>query len=113
LNSNILENESDSIGLKSDIHIIHPERIVLVDETGVNINQKDDRNLGGKLSIVPTDDLDACLQGATSDIHSTVLCFQGGNGEPILCAVVMKSEKGVRDLPVSWKLSINITTRLT
>lgn len=109
----IMENEEDSIGLKSDIHIIHPEWIVFVDETGVNTNQKDDGNLGGELFIVPSDDFDARLQGATTDIHFTVLCFQSGNGEPILCAVVMKSEKDAKDIPTSWKLGIDVTTKLS
>jgi hypothetical protein len=87
-----VENEEESIGLKTDIHIIHPDWIVFVDETGANTNQKDDGNLGGELFIIPSDDPDARLQGATTDIHFTVLCFQAGNGEPILCAVVMKSD---------------------
>jgi hypothetical protein len=108
-----MEKQEDSIGLKSDIHIIHPEWIVFVDETGVNTNQKDDRNLGSQLFIVPFDNPDARLQGATTNIHFTVLCFQAGNGHPILCAVVMKSEKDSKDLPVSWKLGIDIMTRLT
>jgi hypothetical protein len=108
-----VEKQEDSIGLKSDIHIIHPEWIVVVDETGVNMNQKDDGNLGGQLFIVPSDDPDARLQGATTDIHFTVICFQADNGQPILCAVVMKSEKDSKDLTVSWKLGIDITTKLT
>ena len=73
------------------------------------MNQKDDGNLGGKLFIVPSNNPNAWLQGATTDIHFTVLCFQAANGEPIMCAVVMKSEKESKDLPVSWKLGIDIT----
>jgi hypothetical protein len=42
----IVDNEEDSFGLKSDIHITHPEWIVFVDETGVNTNQKDDGHVG-------------------------------------------------------------------
>jgi hypothetical protein len=112
-NSDIVENEEESVGLKTDIHIIHLDWIVFVDETGVNTNQKDDGNLGGKLFIVSSDDPDARLQGATMDIHFMVLCFQAGNGEPILCAIIMKSEKDPQDIPLSWKLGIDITTKLT
>jgi hypothetical protein len=108
----IVDNEEDSFGLKSDIHIIHPEYIVFVDETGVNTNQKDDGNLGGERFIVPTDDPDARMVGSTTDMHFTVLCFQSGNGEPILCAVVMKSEKHAKDIPLNWKFGIDITERL-
>jgi hypothetical protein len=79
----------------------------------VNTNQKDDKNLGGELFIVPSDDPDARLQGATSEIHFSGLCFQAGNNGPILCPVVMKSEKDAIYLPMSWKLGIDITTRLT
>jgi hypothetical protein len=48
-----VEKEEESIGLKSDIHIIHPEWIVFVNKTGVSANQKNNRNLGGELFIVP------------------------------------------------------------
>jgi hypothetical protein len=66
----------------------------------VNTNQKHDGKLGGELVIVPSNNPNIQLQVAASDIHFTVLCFQAGNGEPILCAVVMKAEKDARDLPV-------------
>jgi hypothetical protein len=49
-NGDIVENEADSIGLKLDIHIIHPEWIVFVNKTGVNTNQKDDGKLAAPLN---------------------------------------------------------------
>jgi hypothetical protein len=53
------------------------------------------------------------LESWGSRYGKKVYPFQAGNGEPIMCAVVMKSEKDSKDLPVSWKLGIDITTRLT
>jgi hypothetical protein len=62
---------------------------VFVDETGVNMNKKDDGNPGGGLFIVPSDDPDTQLQGATTEIYFRVLCFQADNGQwgtnPLCC----------------------------
>jgi hypothetical protein len=47
--------------------------------------------------------------GVVSDIHFTVLAFTSGTGHAIMCAIIMKSDKDVADLPISWKLGIDIT----
>jgi hypothetical protein len=37
------------------------------------------------------------------------LAFTSGTGEAIMCAVVMKLEKSVEDLPITWKLGIDVS----
>jgi len=51
----------------------------------------------------------AAPAGATTDIHFTLLPFISGTGEPVLCAIIFKSDLHVSQIPVSWKTGINIT----
>jgi len=105
---NIVDDEADeAFGFPSDIEIIHPEWILFVDEVGVNTNQKEDGSIGGEKHIVPVDDPDARMTGATTDIHFTVLVFQAATGEPVLVAVILKSNKASNEVDINWKLGID------
>jgi len=103
----VADDDEDAFGFPSDIEIIHPEWILFVDEVGVNTNQKEDGSIGGEKHIVPVDDPDARMTGATTDIHFTVLVFQAATGEPVLVAVILKSNKTSNDVDVNWKLGID------
>jgi hypothetical protein len=46
---------------------------------------------------------------ASTDLHFTVLAFTLGTGEPIMCAVILKSGKGADDLQMNWKLGLDAT----
>jgi hypothetical protein len=50
----------------------------------------------------------ACT-GITSDIQFTLLVFTSETGEAIMCALILKSKKHVSEIPISWKLRIDIT----
>jgi hypothetical protein len=50
--------------------------------------------------------------GVTSDIHFTVLAFTLGTGDVVMCAIIMKSEKDVTDLPMSWTLGIDVSKEM-
>jgi len=65
--------------------------------------------VGGESFIVAKDDPEAAPRGATTDINFTVLAFIAGIGEPLMCAVIFKSELPVSEIPLSWKLGIDIT----
>ncbi len=47
--------------------------------------------------------------GATSDLHFTVLPFVSGTGDALMCAIIFKSEQKVSEIPLSWKLGVDIT----
>jgi hypothetical protein len=44
----------------------------------------------------------------TTDIHFTVICFTAGTCEPVMCAVILKSEKDASHIPDSWKFGIDL-----
>lgn len=97
-----------SFGLPSRYKITDPNRIIFVDETGKNTNMKTDGKVGGRRFIVPATSTAAPI-GSTSDIHFTTLCFTSALGDPIMCAVIFKSQKKQCEIPITWKLGINIT----
>jgi hypothetical protein len=99
-------------GRPTKYNLIRPECVVFVDETGCNTNQKDDGHVGGELFVLPVDDDDIAPTGATTDIHFTVLAFTLATGHPIMCAVIFKSDRDVSEIPISWKLGIDITKPL-
>ena len=96
-------------GHPSHYVLTKPEYLVFVDETGCNTNQLNDGRVGGESFIVAKDDPEAAPRGATTDINFTVLAFITGIGEPLMCAVIFKSELPVSEIPLSWKLGIDIT----
>jgi len=96
-------------GLPSHYKLTHPEFLLFVDETGCNTNQLNDGKVGGELYLMPKNSGDAAAPaGATTDLHFTVLPFISGTGEPVLCAIIFKSELRISEIPVSWKTGINL-----
>jgi hypothetical protein len=108
VNGEVTTNVDEMYGRPSKYRMVKPENLVFVDETGCNTNQKDDGYAGGEQFVLPRVPDESGLVGATTDIHFTVLCFTSGTGEPILCAVILKSNKDIKDIPVCWKLGIDI-----
>jgi hypothetical protein len=37
------------------------------------------------------------------------MCFTNALGDPVMCSVILKSEKHISDLPLTWKLGLDIT----
>jgi hypothetical protein len=96
-------------GLPTKYKLTRPEYLIFVDETGCNTNQLNDGKVGGELFIMPKNVGDAAAPaGATTDIHFTVLPFISGTGEPVLCAIIFKSEQAISEIPVNWKTGINL-----
>jgi hypothetical protein len=105
-------NQHEAIGRKTRYRLLKPERCVFVDETGCNTNMKTDGHVGGRRYVMANGQSEGARTGVTSDIHFTLLAFTSGTGEAIMCAIIMKSEKHVADLPISWKLGIDITKEI-
>jgi hypothetical protein len=73
-----------------------PENVLFVNETGCNTNQKEDGHVGGCHFILPTCAFGGGWVGAAIDIHFTVLCFTAATGEPVMCAIILKSTRTFR-----------------
>jgi hypothetical protein len=46
--------------------------------------------------------------GTATNIHFTLLTFTNALGQPLLCSIVLKSERGISEIPISWKLGIDV-----
>jgi hypothetical protein len=83
----------------------------MVDETGCNTNQLNDGKVGGELFVLPKQDNEAGAPiGATTDLHFTILGFVSGTGEAVMCAIIFKLDQDISEIPVSWKLGLDITS---
>ncbi len=47
--------------------------------------------------------------GSITDIHFTVLGFMSDTDEAVMCAIIFKSDQPVSEIPISWKLGLDIT----
>jgi hypothetical protein len=97
-------------GLPSKFKLTRPEYVLFVDETGCNTNQLMDGRVGNECFILPkANHKCGAPTGATTNLHFIVLPFISGTGEPVMCAIIFKSEQEVNEIPVSWKTGIDIT----
>jgi hypothetical protein len=104
--------EENGFGRKSRYKITHPEYLLFCDETGSNTNMKNDGHVGGELFVLPVESRGSAVLGSATDIRFTVLPFTAGTGEPVMCAVLLKSERKVSELPLSWTAGIDITKNI-
>jgi len=73
--------------LKSEYFLLHPEKLLFVDEVGNNTSQANDGNVGGEKFL--------CFAGGRpqqranmKDAHFTVLGFTAATGEPVMCCII-------------------------
>jgi hypothetical protein len=99
-------------GRPTKYRLLKPERCLFVDEVGCNTNQKEDGHVGGEKFILAKDQTESGCTGTNTDLHFTVLAFTAGTGEAVMCAVILKSEKDIEKLPLTWKMGIDITKDL-
>jgi hypothetical protein len=98
-----------TFGLPTKYRLLKPENVIFVDETGKNTNQKSDGQIGGQRYIVSVNGCCNGSLGSTTDMHFTVLCFTAATGDPVMCAVIFKSEKSIQEIPLSWRYGIDVT----
>ena len=107
---NIVDNESSQkYGRKSRFRLTKPEKLIFVHECGANTSQANNGHLGGEFKLNPTDGSCSGMISCMTDIHFTVLAFTSGTGESVMCAIILKSEKKIQDLPLSWRYGIDVT----
>jgi hypothetical protein len=98
----------EMVGRPTNYKLLHPEYVLFVDETGCNTNMKADGHVGGEKFLLPCDDVDCGNDGVCTDLHFSVLCFTSATGDPAMCAVILKSQKNIKDIPMTWKFGIDI-----
>lgn len=109
---NVVENETEAFGRGTNYLVTNPENIIFVDECGSNTNQKSDGNVGGQRFVLSVDSDNTGILGCTTDLHFTVLCFNNALGVPLLCAIILKSEKKPSEIPIHVRFGIDITIPL-
>jgi hypothetical protein len=72
---------------------LHPENVLFDDKTGCNTNMKGDWHVGGELFVLPVEATDCGVDGIVTDVHFSVFSFTSGIGDPLMCAVILKSKK--------------------
>jgi hypothetical protein len=91
------------------VQIESSQILTFVDETGYNTNQKDNGYAGGRMFVLPCDlGQQGGHNGAITDLHFTVLCFTSALRDPVLCSIILKSNKEISDIPLNWKTGIDI-----
>jgi hypothetical protein len=109
---NITDDPEKMYGRPLKYMIIRPEQCVFVDETGCNTNCKNDGFIGGQRFVMARDQTEGGRLGVTTDLHFTVLTFTAGTGEPIMCSIILKSEKLIEDIPLGWSMGVDMSKNI-
>jgi hypothetical protein len=100
-------DEEKAFHFASEYKLLHPEMVVTVDETGANTTQKSHGHLAGELFIVGSDQQEIGQLGAATNIHFTVLVFTAATGEPVMVAMILKSDKSRDMIPLNWSMGLD------
>ena len=82
-------------GLASQYYMLHLDCVLFVDEFGSITKQKHDLYLGVNLIFIPVEEYYEGLNGATMNLNFTVLCFTEATCNPVLCAIILKSNQNI------------------
>jgi hypothetical protein len=105
---NVTQSIDQMFSRKTKYQLLKPERCVYVYESGCNTNIKEDGHIGGRRYVMAADQFEGARTGVTNDLHFIVLAFTARTGEAILCAAILKSKKSVSNIPISWKVEIDV-----
>lgn len=104
----LVETKEESDGLPTKYIMHRPELVLFVDETGSNTNQKSDPFRGNEKCIVGANGDGFGLAETINNNHFPVMCFQAATGEPVMLAIIFKSDNKVRDVPLHWETGIDV-----
>jgi hypothetical protein len=83
----IVEEVKDAFGLKKQYFLLHPNKVIFVNEVGNNTRQPNDRNIGGEKFICTAGGRPQ-QQANMKDAHFTILGFTSETGQPLLCSII-------------------------
>jgi hypothetical protein len=93
LQGNVVDDDDPaSFGIPTRFQCLHPEKVIMVDETGNSTNQVKNGHRGGQ-KFLTTRKGKTRERYSTKYYHFTVLPFVEATGEPVMCAVVV-AKKG-------------------
>lgn len=84
-------NECEAEGLPVDLDLINPDFLLHFDETGFNLNSREDGNAGGELFIGSVSDDKLLAVANENDCRVTVIGFANSAGVPILCIIIIRA----------------------
>ena len=87
-----VESVGDSIGLKVEVEITHPEWILFGDKVGTDISQKDDGNVGGQ-KFVSRKGSRANIKSSHKDGRFTLIGLTAATGDPVMCIIIFAAEE--------------------
>ena len=87
-----VESALDSVGLKVEVEITHPEWILFGDEVGTDISQKDDGNVGGQ-KFVSKKGSRANIKSSHKDGRFTLIGLTAATGDPVMCIMIFAAEE--------------------
>lgn len=108
----ITSDRSKMVGRPTMYVLTTPERVVFIVETGCNENCKSEGYPGSQKHVCTVYQVEGGRLGATTDMHFTVMAFTSGAGEPIMCTVILKSNKETKDLPLGSTMGIDMTRNI-
>jgi hypothetical protein len=76
----------------SQYFLLHPNKVIFVDEVGSHTTQANDKNTGGKKFVCSTNGWPQ-QRANMKDAHFTVLGFAAISGEPIMCCIIFASKE--------------------
>ena len=97
-----VNNVEDSFGLPTMYKLLHPEKLIFVDEVGSNTSQTKDGNVGGEKFLCEASARPQHRIG-TKDSHFTVLGFTAATGEPVMCAIIFAAKR----MDGAWALGLD------
>ena len=105
----VSEDSCDKFGRKTRYVLTNPEKLIFVDECGSNTSMANNGNVAGELFITHNNGSCSGILSCMTDIHFTVMVFTAATRDPVLCAIVHKSNKNVTDLPLYLRYEIEVT----
>ena len=87
-----VDKQKESVGLKVNIEITHPEWIIFGDEVGTDINMKDDGNVGGQ-KFVGSNKNRIKRTASHKSGRFTVIGLTAATGTPIMCICIFAAEE--------------------
>ena len=94
---NVVEDEKDSFGCKTDIKIIKPEMAIMSDEVGRNLSQEGDNANGGERYCCGVNEVPYQACSTKSNCFMTIRVTRL-DGFPLMCVVIIQGKK--RELAV-------------
>jgi hypothetical protein len=92
MDNDIVNTEGDTYDRHTIYSLLHPDKLIFLDEVRENISQKGDGNAGGQKFVVAKD-MRAQVRNSFKDNHFTVLGFTAAGGRAVMCAIIIEASK--------------------